>query len=463
MNKVIKSSFWYTISSFLVSGISIITTPIFTRLLTLNEYGSFSNFNAIYGIISTIVTLNLHSTLSRARFDYKDNENIYISNMLYISSASSFVAIIVLNIFYEYIASILGMNRILLNILLLTALFLPAINIFQTWQRIQYEYKKSVLVSLLLSVGNIVLSLIFVFSFSDKLLGRIIGCTLPTILIGAVIMFSYFKKERTIKVEYWKYALAICIPYVPHLLSGNLLSQLDRIMITNMCGAEKNALYSLAVNCSMIMTIIISSLNSSYAPWLGEQLHAKNYERIKKVTYMYVLLFVAVLLGNLLFAPEILLIFGGKKYMEAVYLIPPVVLGCMCQLLYTLYVNIEQFEKETVGMAIATTVAALFNWVSNAFAIEKFGYQAAAYTTFFSYLLLLIIHYCLVRKMKKHIVYDNKFIFGILFALVVVVALFIQLYDMIIIRYILCLVYIIAIIVAAVIVLKSGLLKKGKE
>ena len=37
-------SFWFLICSFLQKGISSITTPIFTRLLTTEEYGAVWRF-----------------------------------------------------------------------------------------------------------------------------------------------------------------------------------------------------------------------------------------------------------------------------------------------------------------------------------------------------------------------------------------------------------------------------------
>ena len=53
----VKASFWFLICSFLQKGISVITTPIFTRLLTTSEYGQLNVFNSWLGIITIIVFL----------------------------------------------------------------------------------------------------------------------------------------------------------------------------------------------------------------------------------------------------------------------------------------------------------------------------------------------------------------------------------------------------------------------
>ena len=72
-----------------------------------------------------------------------------------------------------------------------------------------------------------------------------------------------------------------------------------------------------------------------------------------------------------------------------------------------MHVNIEQFKKKTVGMAIASISAAGLNYLLNMIFIPKFGYIAAAYTTLASFLWLMIIHMFLVYKIGYANIYDQ--------------------------------------------------------
>ena len=45
-SKAIKAGVWYTISAVLLRSISIITTPIFTRLLSTEDYGVVTSFTS---------------------------------------------------------------------------------------------------------------------------------------------------------------------------------------------------------------------------------------------------------------------------------------------------------------------------------------------------------------------------------------------------------------------------------
>ena len=57
----IRASFWFLVCAFLQKGISVLTTPIFTRLLSTDEYGRFSVFNSWLSILAVFVSMNLYS------------------------------------------------------------------------------------------------------------------------------------------------------------------------------------------------------------------------------------------------------------------------------------------------------------------------------------------------------------------------------------------------------------------
>ena len=64
-----------------------------------------------------------------------------------------------------------------------------------------------------------------------------------------------------------------------------------------------------------------------------------------------------------------------------------------------MFVNIEQYKKKTIGMALASVSAAVLNCVLNAIFIPMHGYIAAAYTTLAGYLFLLLMHMYLVKRL----------------------------------------------------------------
>ena len=127
------------------------------------------------------------------------------------------------------------------------------------------------------------------------------------------------------------------------------------------------------------------------------------------------------------------------------FVIAPVVMGISLQFIYTLYVNIELYNRKTHLISCATTMAAIINVFLNYICIPKWGYMAAAYTTMVSYLFMLIFHYWIVRwKCKQYLnAYNKKAIIVFILLLSCVTAGCLFLYQHNIIRYIIILSYII--------------------
>lgn len=439
--KALKSGIWYTAANFIMKGIGFITIPIFTRLLTHDEFGLYSNYASWLHTFTMFASLNLGVTFISARFDFENDFDGYISSVLSLSTFSILIWLLIVNLFPTFFTTITGVEFKHLNIMMLYLLFAAAIDIFQTRERYYFNYKISVFISLFLSVSSSVLAVLLIMYMDNKLDGRILGFAIPYILMGMILYIIIFKRGKKINFSYWKYALPICLPFIPHLLSLTLLNSMDKIMITRFCGPAQNALYSLAYSCGAVITILISSLNTAFSPWLGEKLHANNFSEIKNVSTKYVLLFVGLTCGIMLIVPELLLIMGGVSYQEAIYVMPPIAFGCVCQFIYTMHVNIEQYKKKTVGMAIASISAAGLNYLLNMVFIPKYGYIAAAYTTLTSFLWLMLIHMFLVYRIGYAGVYDRNKILQIVFCVGLYTVLIHWLYGNMVLRYIAIAVY----------------------
>ena len=411
-SKVLKASFWYTFSNFLLKGIGFFTTPIFARVLTKAEYGAYSNFVTWYSIFSIVATISLYASLSRARFEYSEELDSYIASNLLLGTIWTVVLSIIVITNIEYILQFTSMDKRLVFVTCMSVAVSPAYDMFLCVERFQYKYRMVTFLTVLIAVSSTVLSLVLLFIMKDHLFARVIGSYLPAFIVSLILYIYFFLKCKHIEFGYCKYALVIAGPYVFHLLSGVILSSFDKTMITKMVGPEENAMYSMGLTVSTIISTLWVSLDRAFSPWLGENLNAKRFSTIKKYANIYVIGFAYVVFGVILVSPELILILGGNAYFESVYTIPPLLIGNFYMLIYSLYVNVEQYEKKTIGMAIATFLAASTNVVLNYFAIPSFGYVAAAYTTLFCNLLLVVFHYYLVKRMKLGIIYSDKFLIG---------------------------------------------------
>jgi O-antigen/teichoic acid export membrane protein len=183
---------------------------------------------------------------------------------------------------------------------------------------------------------------------------------------------------------------------------------------------------------------------------------------LKEKSKPYSIVFCIIAVGLLLISPELLFAMGGQSYMEAKYIIPPIMIGYVFQFFYTFYVNIEFYHKKQVFIAIGTFSSAMINVALNLLLIPIFGYVAAAYTTLISYFFLFVFHYFIVKKMKKTSWYDIKFFVKIIIMLLTIGALILFVYRYDIIRYAMILAIVI-IITIAIIVFKKQLIGAIRE
>ena len=443
----LKAGLLYTISAFLLKGFSFITTPIFSRMMSKADYGEFNNFSSWVGIVSVVITLNLVSTLISARYDYKETFDEYIFSVEVLGTLSCLAAWGLVHILSDYFVGFFSMEKRYIDALFVYILLFQFVVFFQAKERFLFHYKSSVAVGMSVTITAGVLSIILIKNMDDKLAARIYGFIIPTIVAGIVLIIYFAIKGKRIRIRYWRYAIPISLPYIPHGLSLILLNSMDRTMIKKYCGAESTATYSIAYTTGAIISILMDAVNSSYAPWLAKKLDGKEYNDIKKFSYIYAGAFMFILVGLMLMAPEIMYVLGGTKYKDAIYLIPPIMLGCGYQLFYTMYVNVEQFCKKTVGMAFASVIAAALNYVLNYICIHKFGYEAAAYTTLASYIVLTLLHMFIVQKNGFGRLYSKLMILMCIVSGCVLGGLCIILYHYILLRFCFIGVYFISLIV----------------
>lgn len=415
----LKSGAWYVIANFLTRGINFLITPIFTRLMTTGEYGDFSNFIAWQSLLLTLTTLDLYSTVSKAKFDYEDDLDGYLSSIAVSGTIFTGICYIVVLIFNDFFTEFFGMEMKYIHIIFLYLLVAPAINILQEKHRIYLKYKFVTLLTFTSTGLSVVCSLIGAVLLSDKLLGRILGQESVLIIVNFIIYIYLLYKGRKIKKEYIKYGISLAVPLIPHVLSMNILGTSDRIMIRNMCGQTPAAFYSLAYTCSMIPSILLTSLNQAMIPWLFQSLENKEEQEIKNVNKMYVLIFSILTIGTMFVSPELVLIFGGEKYKVAQWIVPVFIAGCGIRFIYTLYVNLEFYEKKTGDISKITISMAVLNLLLNYIFIKYVGYLAASYTTLFCYGGMAVLHFLNARRLGYKKLYDNKFNFLMMSILII--------------------------------------------
>lgn len=417
MSQAVKAAMVYTIASFTVQGIHLITTPIFTRIMSVDQIGVVSNYSTWGSYFGTIIALGLTSgAINIALKDYKNDRVGYIKSSQTLVTISTVAFALITALLFPYISGFIGLPWYYMVLMFVTMLFGFSQSFWMSWQRYEYKYKAVGLVtiscSLLASVGSL-LTVIWAkkTAIEDLAFVRLLSYGAISLLFSVPI-FIYFltRKKPLFRKDYAVFSLTIGLPMVVHSFSKSLLSASDRIMINAMEGSTALGLYSVLYTVGSLSLIVWESINSSFVPYFFEKLDAEknNTNDIKRISFSILVLFGAASFLFALFAPEMVMIIGGKKYMEAVYVAPPVCAGIFYIALYSLYGNILMYYKKTKYIMYCTLAAALFNIGSNIILIPIYGYIAAAYTTLFSYMLMAAIYLFITKKIEDRQIYNNR-------------------------------------------------------
>lgn len=170
MSKPVKAAFWFTVCSFLQRGISMIATPIFTRLLSTENYGLYSTYLSWETVLMMLVTLSLYKAMMNLYVKY-ENQEMVLSAVCGLELVLSLTWLIIGISFRNLVAEWLGLSPQLVCCLFASFIFQAAVQCWSLYKRYIYDYKTLVAVtllstvvipSILCAVLNLILNYIFI-------------------------------------------------------------------------------------------------------------------------------------------------------------------------------------------------------------------------------------------------------------------------------------------------------------
>ncbi len=400
-----KAGIWFALCGFVQKGISFITVPIYTRILTPSQYGIVSVFNSWESLLSILCTLNLfYGGFNNGMLDYKNRRNEYVSAIQGLITVITAVWATLYVAFRFIFEPLLGLSPIFVTAMFLQVLTTASLSIWSARERYEYKYMAPVMVTLLNAFLISVIPIPVILVCDPKYGAEIkilVHVAITFVICGGVYVFNLCRGKCFYSRDIWETAFCFNLPLLPHYLSTMILNQADRIMIEKMVGLAEAGIYSVAYSASMILNILVSSINNAFAPWLYRRLEQKNYNGIAKVVNMLFAGVAIVLIMLIVFAPECIAILGGEEYSEAVKIIPSVASSLYFIFMYQIYANVEFFYKKNKFIAYASVSGAILNIILNYFGIKMFGYLAAGYTTLICYVLFGTSHFYFMNRICK--------------------------------------------------------------
>lgn len=391
-------------SSYLLTQIAsrlmgLVSFPIITRLLSVQEYGllALANTTLLFlyalgkcGVPNALITRNAEQRSSMSGKLFWDA----------ITAVSS-TTLLVCSIFYLTVLTVdlfLVIPRFF-YILPLIAFFRNLLAVQQAWLRAIEKISLHNIVSLLFEIGSTIVILLALFYAGPTLItffGAKIFFECAVVAILLVVSFVSVQNQIVmLDLRSIKSLVSFGFPLVWLEVSMIIMTFGDRYQIGLMVDAKAVGLYSAAYNLAqyvqqMISQPLILAVYPLYNKLFAEKGADVTSDFLAKVLNYYFVVTIPLFIFISYHSHTILSVLASEKYGAAAAIVPVILVGnmlngCMPIISAGLYVR-----KKTKIIGKATLICAAINLCLNWLFIKLWGYAGAAISTLLTFIILFI-------------------------------------------------------------------------
>lgn len=433
-NTPFRAGVWFLICCIIQRGIQFIMTPIYTRILSPEGYGMYSTFLTWCNLFAAVTTIGLSGgVFNKAMAKFDNNRDDYLTSMIGLSFTATLISGLLYCLTYNFTHLITGLTVFQSVMMYICIFFQMVIQLWSARQRYEFLYKDLIKITFLFAIIIPIIGITLYYNVFRSENGLIVGYAVANLIVGCLVMKeSIHRSVKLYEKSFWLFALKFNIPLLPHYLSNIILGQSDRLMIKHYNGEYYTGLYTLAYQISLILSMVFNSVENAFTPWLYENIKEGNLIGVKARINQLISLSILPLFLIMLLGPEIIYVLGSVEYIEAIYVIPPVVVATYLMFLNTFVVSVLFYFGMNFNVMLHTLFGALINVILNVIFLPKYGFIAAAYTTLVSYLFIVIANYITVNLRINSIsviIYDFKFLLICTFLILFLCYFAIKLYS----------------------------------
>jgi len=376
----------YLGASVLARAGSLLLIPLYTRRLTLEEYGNYALFLTLLVFLSTFISAGLVSAIPTAYFSEKDcaegkrrASEVARWTALF-SMGTALVLLMGVELFaLEGSAPLLGRSSLRLAVLGAAGTAISVVP--PTLLRSEQRAYSAAAFQLLQFVTLAAAGLILVWVLDRGYRGAIEAAAgAPTVSGIASLIYIQMLPKSAMRFDRLRAALRFAAPFLPHFVAQWLLAAAD-LWILGKAGFEQElGSYSLAAQVIVPVTMVITAWNEHMGPEMGERFREGGIPEIRRhlprVRFSYfvaaVIPGVAVLLG----IPLIVWLIG-PEFGPAIAFVPFLLLATLPNALYFSDFQVVYYAGRTRWIGRATITAAAIGVTLGLLLIPPFGAPGA--------------------------------------------------------------------------------------
>lgn len=387
----IKNSFIYLLPV-IISFLPFITIPIFTRILSKEDYGALALAQVYAFFICGLANFGMTAAYDRNFFQFRHNRQetaqLLYSTILFVVLNFSLLAGLTY-VFNETMSRLVigSVEHVKLLFWACCAQFFSSVSYYYlTYFRNSEKANKFTFYTIVSSLINLVISLILVAYLRVGVIGLVYAQLCAGIIVFSILTYKFIvtltpSLNKTVFFE----SLKISYPLTPRIFFGIISSQFDKYMVGHLASIGSAGIYSIGQRIAYFVFTFMTAIENVFSPQVYKRmfdLRDKGGESIGRylTPFAYISIFVALLMA--LISEEVIFILLPISYHGAIDII--IILSMYYGFLFFGKVNGNQliFMKKTHITSILTFVRIVLNVGINIPFILKWGAIGAAWATF---------------------------------------------------------------------------------
>ncbi|MEE9215415.1 MAG: oligosaccharide flippase family protein [Thermodesulfobacteriota bacterium] len=384
----VKNSFIYLIPVIISSLIPLLTLPVFTRILTKEDFGVFALAQIYAVFMSGLANFGLIVSYERNFFQYRDQKKaseLLYSTLIFVITAFS-VFVFLTYLFKSHISSlIIGTSQH--SSLLFWAFCAVGFASFKTYYLTYFKNienaKSFTRYTIYESLIGAFSSLFLVAYLRIGVIGLVWGQLLASFIIFIILTTNFLKiLPFSFNWLILKESLKLSYPLTPRVFIGVIGQQFDKYMIGLLATIGGVGIYSIGQRISYMVFTYMTAIQNVYAPQVYRRMFdkaEKGGESIGVYLTPFAFLSIAAALMISLFSEEIISILTPKSYHGAIDIV--IILSMFYGSMFFGKQPQLIFAKKTHITLLLSIVAIALNIGLNIPFIMKWGVIGAAWAT----------------------------------------------------------------------------------
>lgn len=406
----LKDFGWYFLGSFLPLFIGFIKTPIFTRHFSKEEYGNLGLVSITFTFFGMFLFSWIGSCLWRYYSKYEINNKL---KSLYSNLSFLYISAIILLLGLSLIWYLIAENHLIKQLVLYSffQLFLNQLFLFyMIVVRLNGKVKFYTIFQSIRSAIGVVVALILVFVY-DKDISALVSSLV--IIDSFALFFLFHANPAKIKVDFSlinKSNLKELMTYgsVGLILNISLLTiaYSDRYIISWLGNIEEVGIYDQVYKISQLsVASLVAIFFNTINPFLLKELETnfdKSLHLIRKYIQAFVLFGLPIVFYLSMFSKDISRILLGKDFRVGYYIMPFIFFSAYLHGLSNFFELRLKFSNKLRRLSFIAVSVVIINISLNIVLIGLYGYQWAAFTTVFSYFIMVLLFYYFDKEVLSY-------------------------------------------------------------